>query len=238
MRRRRYLDKGEAIGRLVRFVAAFQAKNLVAPSIYAMAAAVGTSPSQAARLLRDTEEGGILRRASQSPLRYEVILIPPHLPGIVRIPLVECIWSQRIRWRDSGLRGVWLDRATYRIEGDAAGLWAITFPERPRDGATPCLRLNEHALALVRRCPLSEIKEDYWYLIELSGRVIVSCCVKKTGGTLLWRAGLGETAPDPLASKDIYTVCEVMMVTTRPPVPHAKAQDGSNAARMSLAIMG
>lgn len=219
MRRRRYLERGEAMGRLIRFIEKYQAENLVAPSVYAMAAAVGTSPSQAARLLRDAEEAGILRRSGQSPLRFDVILNPPHLPGIVRIPQVECFWSQRIRWIDSGDRGVRLDRAAHRIKGDAAGLWAIRFPERPRNGAAPCLRLNEEAFALVRRCGPAEIREGYWYLIELSDRVIVSSCVGRKRGMLMWRAGVGTTEPDVLAAKEILDAAEVMMVTTRPPGP-------------------
>lgn len=217
-RKRRYLDKGEAMGRLIKFIAAFQAENLVAPSIYAMAAAVGTSYSQAKRLLRDAEEGVILRRSSKTPLRFDVILDPPHLPGIVRIPLVECLWSRRITWEDSQMRGVWLDRATYRIE-DTSGLWAVIFPELPKDGQAPNLRLNEHALALGRRCEVSEIKEGYWYLVEFSGRVIVASFYKKSAGSLVFRSGSGDTSPDSITAKDITAVAEVMMVTTRPPMP-------------------
>jgi SOS-response transcriptional repressor LexA len=219
MRRRRYLDKGEAMSRLIKFIAAFQSENLIAPTIYAMAAAVGTSHSQAKRLLREAEEAGILRRSSQSPLRFDIILDPPHLPGTVRIPVVECLWSKQIVWVDSETRGVRLDRAAYKISGDAVGYWALTFPELPRDGMTPNLRLNEHALALVRLCKPSEIAEGHWYVVEFKGRVIVSSFYKRAGRTLIFRIGPGDTSPDRIALREISSVAEVMMVTTRPPMP-------------------
>ena len=205
--------------RLMACIAERQAKNGVAPSYCAIAVAVGTSPSQAKRLVARAETTGFLKRCSESPLRFAMILNPPH-SGVVRVPLVECTWSRSIRWLDSEARGVWLDRAAFRIEGDVAGLWAVTFPERPRDGQMPLLRLDEYALALVRRCILHELEEAHWYLVEHAGRVMVGSFFKRVGGRLIFRAGAGDTSPQSIVRTDIAAIAEVMMTTTRPPIPN------------------
>lgn len=224
---RRYLNRGEAMRRLVEFIQRYQERNGVAPATYTvLAEAVGTSRSQAKRLLHLAEAAGLLRRPNETPLRFDIILSPPHLPGIVRIPLIECFWSQRIRWLDAPDRGVWLDRATYQIRGEADGLWAVVFPERPREGAAPALRLNEHALALVRSCRLADVEQGRWYLIEHRHRglhrVVAACCIKRVAGALLIREGIGSTAPDCIHANTVGTIAEVLMVTTRPPTREAE----------------
>jgi len=216
---RHYLRNDVAMRRLVAFIAEQQAKNGVAPSPYSIAIALGTSPSQAKRLIAQAEAGGILRRSQETPLCFDIILNPSHLPGIVHIPSVVCVWTRRIKWVDKGEQGVWLDRATYRIEGDPAGLWAIRFPERPREGQLPPLRLNEHSLALVRRCSPRDIVDARWYLVEHAGRVIVGSFAGRERGRLRFRVGVGDTAPKLVVPTEVTAVAELMMTTTRPPGP-------------------
>jgi hypothetical protein len=123
-----------------------------------------------------------------------------------------------IRWVDTPLESVWLDRGIYKID-DPSGLWALTFPERPRDGVAPNLRLNEHALALVRRCGVKAVKEDFWYVVEFGGHVIACSLFKKKGAHLIFRCGEKDTAPKEVRRDSITALAEILMVTTRPPLP-------------------
>lgn len=84
---------------------------------------------------------------------------------------------------------------------------------------SPNLRLNEHAMALVRRCEVREVQKGCWYVVESFGRVIVSSFYKKTGAELIFRSGFRDTSPEQINSSLITAIAEVVMVITRPPTP-------------------
>ena len=214
---RHYRRKSTAIYRLVRYIARYQAEHDVAPTGHrSIAAKIGTWHPQVGRLLKRAEEGGILRKAHPKALTYEIIQNPPTPLGVAWIPRTECLWRKPIRWVRETAKGVLLDRAVFKIT-DTTGLWALTFPEPPREGMAPNLRLNEHALALVRRCDPREVQKGCWYIVEFGGRVIVSSFYKKTGAELIFRSGFRDTSPEQANTCLITAIAEIMMVVTRPP---------------------
>lgn len=230
MARRRYRRTSESYRKLLAYIAKYQKDNGFLPtSLREIGRAVGLSHSQVGRLIQKAFLDGLLKKSEPGGLKYEIVRAPPTTAGLVWVARVQCSWTKGIDWVRDEADGVWLDRAIYGIRpGAERWLWALTFPDSKLERGAGFLKLNDRAMALVRRCKADETQYHCWYLIERPNReTLVSTLYRKVKGKWTFRVSARDDDPVTISAKDIAGIWELLVVTMRPSPPRPK---GSNLA--------
>lgn len=217
----RYRRTSESYRKLLSYLYEYQKEAGVAPtSRRQIGRALGLSHTQVGRLMRKAVVAGLLE-VSPGGQRYSFVRSPPTTAGLSWIPRVQCSWTKGIKWVRDEQDGVWLDRAVYGIKiGAERWLWALTFPDSKVDRGAGFLKLNDRAMALVRRCNTDEMHYNWWYLVERRNReVLVSTLHKKVQGRWIFRVSARDENPVRIYPDDIVRVSEILMVTMRPSPP-------------------
>lgn len=172
MTRRTYRRKSDSLGRILRHVFDYQAEHGVAPtSMRAIGKAIGTSHTQARRLMGMAVEGRLMEKDPGSLLWRRVI--PDATPlGIRWVPKLDASWTRPIVWeRDEGY-GALLDVELHKLH-TMTEPWLVRFTH-PRGGSSPHLHLAGGAWALVDR--VAPTPRSYnWYLFVYDHRTDVGC---------------------------------------------------------------
>jgi len=222
---KKYRRTSESYRRVIRYISEYQQDAGIAPSSYRqIGRETGISHSQVIRLMIRAEQQGLLRRKTPDALSFDTVISPPNSNGLVWVPHAECLWNKQIKWSEDDSRGFWLDRGLFGIN-ETRNLWALSFPEPPNTGQRAPLRLDEFAVALVRRCNVDSLGknfEGYNFVVEVEGTVSVYEFLKLLDRDILFR----QPSPDrekvyvPLGS--IRSISQVLMTTIRPAMPKPK----------------
>lgn len=169
---RLYRRRSESLSRLLKYVSDYQAAHGVAPSsLRAIGKAIGTSHTQANRLLKAAVQGQLLVRDANGAIFQRVL--PKASPrGIKWVPKIDASWTREIEWKVDPGYGAWLDVDLHRLQllGDP---WLVRFTT-PVGGRTPHLNLTHEAWALVDRAADKPIN-DCWYAFGFEGYTDVGC---------------------------------------------------------------